>query len=649
MLIIVLFLHAAWTESFETQDYFPPDHWIIVNEDCLDAFWHRDIAVGYTGNNSATCYADTAYTGLTFTNLDYLISPQILPQAGANDTLMSFWCKATSTSGCSLDIMVTASSPPDMRNFNLLQTIVLAETSWIQESVSLASYTEVPIYVAFRIRGMQGSDQTWLDQVTLPNITAQPFICNGRLRVKGPPSQKYLLIWGSHYQMGYAHGYLLGEEAMANLIRFAIGNTSFHLMSLIEYENAALPYFRLRFFTLQKYQDEAQGMYDGSLAKGVDMYHPGLGREVTVEDLLCLNTLCDFNLFGCSSISGWGESTSNDDTLQGGLVIARDLDFSTGQYTSLGNTSVIIAHAPDLPDEQNFISITMAGIFGCLSGVNEHGVGLCCDYGYNRDTTYIPANSLAAFTLSCRNAIETVDLDSNGVNDIFDLKQAIYDSTSLTCWDVHLFSLYDASHSVPAGILEINNISDSLRLVDDNAIAPQINSDWNLCVTNHERVLYAPVYCSRYQIMADSLNDDLHLDTQRAIAIENAVAGWGYYAGTVQSMVFRPNIIVEHPGWPCIGVSYAARNQGAHLCHKHFYSWDELFGGLPGIEEHGSKADIKHGFETTVFSGPLQLLLDRNYKIFNAVGREVRADRLIPGIYFVKIDGKETIKVVKIK
>jgi len=647
--MIILFLHASWTESFETQDYFPPDHWIIVNEDCLDAFWFRDITAGYTGNNSATCYADTAYSGLTFTNLDYLITPQVLPQAGANDTLLSFWCKAAFTTGCTLDIMVTASSPPDMRAFTLLQTVSITDTSWVQETVSLGSYSGSPIYVAFRIRAMQNSEQIWLDNIMLPDITAQPFICNGRLMVKGPPSQKYLLIWGSHYQMGYGHGYLLGEEAMANLIRFAIGNTSFHMISPIEYENAALPYFRLRFSTPQKYQDEAQGMYEGCFAKGVDIYHPELGREVTVEDLLCLNALCDFNMFGCSSISGWGESTVNDDTLQSGMVIARDLDFSTGQYTSLGNTSIIIAHASDLPDEQNFISITMAGIFGCLSGVNEQGVGLCCDYGYNRDTTYIPPNSLAAFTLSCRNAVETVDLDSNGVHDIFDLKQAIYDSTSLTCWDVHLFSPYDANHQIPAGILEINNISDSLRVTSDNIISPQINSDWNLCVTNHERVLYTPVYCYRYQIMADSLNDDLHLDTPRAIAIENAVAGWGYYAGTVQSIVFRPNIIVEHPDWPCVGVSYAARNQGAHVLHRHYYSWDELFSGLPGIEEHGSKLRTINGFSPTIFRGRLNLQTNNDYKVFDITGRQIDANHLAPGVYFVEVDGKTTTKVVKIR
>ncbi|MGB3341122.1 MAG: choice-of-anchor J domain-containing protein [bacterium] len=645
MLGFIFFLSTAWVESFETQNFFPPNYWLIVNEDCLDAFWFRDITTGYTGNHSAMCYADTSYAGLAFTNLDYLITPRVLPQLASLDTILGFWYK-TSMPGCSLDIMITTSSPPDMSAFNSLQTFISADTFWQQGLVSLTSYSGLPVYMAFRARNMQRDQQVWLDDIWLPDMTGQPSEYNGRLRTKGPPSQKYLLVWGSHYEMGYAHGYLLGEEAVANLERFAIGNTSLHMVSPAQYEYAALPYFRLRFTTAQKYQDEAQGMINGCLAKGVDLYHEALGRDITVEDILCLNSLCDF---GCSSISGWGESTTNDDTLQGGLVMARDLDYSTGQYTSLGNTSVIIGHVPDVPDEQRFVSITMAGIFGCLSGVNENGVGLCCDYGYNTDTTYIPPNSLTPFILSCRNAIETADLDSSGVNDIYDITQAIHDSTSLRCWDVHLFSPYDLSHPVPVGILEINNIGDSLRLVSDNSIAPQIISDWNLCVTNHERVLYPPVYCYRYQVMADSLNDDMHLNTRRAIAIENAVAGWGYYAGTVQSMAIRANIITAHPDWPCIGVSYARRNQGAHVFNHLYYSWEELFSGLPGIEEHGSVPSKKSFFGPTIFTGSLHLPLDKDYKVFNAVGREVNANSLIPGIYFIEIDGLKTVKVIKLK
>ncbi|MCK4250704.1 choice-of-anchor J domain-containing protein [candidate division WOR-3 bacterium] len=647
MILFIFFIHCAWTESFETQNYFPPNDWIIVNKDGLDACWYRAATEGHTGTHSATCYADTAYSGLAYTNLDYIITPQVLPNT--SDSLLSFWYSATTSAGCSLDIMVSTVSPFAMPSFNLIQTFYVTETSWTQQTVNLSSYNGVSVYIGFRIRNIPISEQVYLDDIGLPDMTAQPTICNGRLRTKGPPVQKYLQVWGSHYEMGYAHGFLLGEGAMANLIRFAIGSTNLHMLTPTEYEYGILPYFRLRFYIPQKYQDEAQGAYDGIVAKGVDLTHPELGRDITAEDILCLNALDDFGIFWCSSISGWGESTVNDDTLQGGMVIARNLDFSTGQYTSLGNTSVIIACSPDASDEQDFILVSMAGLFGCLSGVNKQGVGLCSNYGNHPDTAYIPLNSLVPLGLSCRDAIETVDPDSNGINDIFDIIHAIHDSTCLMSWDVHLFSSYDASHPVPAGILEINNIGDSLRLVSDNSIPPAINSDWNLCVTNHDRVYHPPEYCYRYQVMADSLNNDFHLTTERAIAIENAVAGWSYFAGTVQSMVFRPNLIPEHPDWPFIGVSYAYRNQGAHTHYKHYYSWNELFEGVPGIKEKTAKPIKNHSQGATIISGPLLLPADKKCKVFDITGREVKSHLLRPGIYFVEIDGELTTKVIKIR
>jgi len=189
VLLFIFFLHCAWTESFETQNHFPPNGWIVVNEDALDACWYRDTTEGHTSAHAATCYNDTAYAGLLFTNLDYLITPQVLPQAVTNDTLLSFWYRATSSAGCSLYIMVSTLSPPEMPSFNLLQSFYIIETSWTQQVVSLSSYDNIPIYIALRMRKIPVGQQFYLDDITLSNMTAQPHISNGRLRTKGPPSQ----------------------------------------------------------------------------------------------------------------------------------------------------------------------------------------------------------------------------------------------------------------------------------------------------------------------------------------------------------------------------------------------------------------------------------------------------------------------------
>jgi hypothetical protein len=587
MILLACFVLSAWTESFETMNYFPPNDWIIVNEDALDALWYLETSVGHTGAQCATCYGDTAYSDLSFTNLDWLITPQILPQG--NDTILSFYYHASSSTGCSLDVLVSDASPPSLPSFTVIQSFDVTETSWTQKVLSMNNYTDTPIYVAFRIRQIPTQEQFYLDDITMPSTTSQPTICNGHLRTKGPPSQKYLQSWGSHYDMGYAHGFLLAEEVLAGFIRLTIGTTSKHLITPYSWENYLRPYFNTQFFIPQKYQDEAQGLFDGLVAKGVDLYHPDLGRELTLEDIKCATAIADFIMFMCSSISGWGESTANDDTLAGGTIFVRDLDFYVGLDMTLANTSVIFAHNPNQPDEQRFITIGHSGWFACHSGINEEGVGLCIDVGNHPDTNYIPPASLKPIMLSCRDALSLDDPNNSGVNDIHDITHTIDHSTSLFTWDMHLVSPSDGMHPTPAGIYEVNNAGDSLRLVSNNNITPVINSQWNLVVTNHHRVLYPPPYCSRYYLLTDSINADFHLNTERAIALESVVAAtyntyWGHC--TAQQMVFRPNIIVEHPDWPCVGVSYARRMSAANNFPKLWYSWDELFEGMPGIQEY---------------------------------------------------------------
>lgn len=650
MVVFVLCLLCAWTESFETQDYFPPNDWIVVNEDALDAVWYRDATEGYTGTHCATICGDTLYSDLSFTNQDYLITPQVLPQG--SDTLVSFWYRTSSSAGCSLDVLVSTSSLPAMPSFSLQQTFYVTNTSWAEQTVSLNSYTGTPLYVAIRIRRVPTQEQLFLDDITLPQATSQPHICNGRLRTKGPPSQKYLQVWGDHYEMGYVHGFLLAEEVMAQSIRWMIGTTNHHMFSPAEWENAVLPYWRLQFSAPLKYQEEAQGLYDGLVDKGVSLTHPGLAREITVEDVLCSNAIADLIMFMCSSISGWGQSTETDDTLQGGLVMCRDLDFTVGRCMSLTNTSTIIACSPSASDEQDFVSLSFAGVFGCLSAVNRQGVGLCLNVGSYADTTYIPPNSLIPIMFSIRNALEALDPDNSGTNDIFDITYSLDHATSLFTWEMHLFSPYDGSHPTPAGILELNNIGDSLRLVVNNDIPPQINSQYNLAVTNHHRVLYPPLYCSRYQEMADSLNADFHLTTERAIAIENSVAAEYtalYHHCTAHQMVFRPNMIIENPDWPCVGVSYARRTRAAHHFPKIWYTWNELFEGMPGVEEKEIVEVRQRDCSATIFSGPLLLPKDKQCRVFDITGRVVAPDKLRPGIYFIEMDGRITKKVVKVR
>ncbi len=648
--ILTLILCTTWTETFETQNYFPPDNWLVVNEDALDAVWYRMLCQGHSGVYAATCYYDTTYTGLSHTNLDYLITPRVLPQG--SDTLVQFWYLTTSSTPCSLDIMVSTASTPDMTTFNVVQTFMLTDPTWTELTVPLSSYSGTPIYIAFRIRRIPLQAAIGLDDITLPDITSQPSVCNGRMRTKGSPSQKYLQVWGTNYEMGFAHGYLLASEIMSIYINRWIGYTDFHSVTPDYYEYTYLPWYREKYYIPVKFQEEGEAVIDGIAAKGVSLYHPVLGRDLIAEDILVLTGAGDEEDFKCSSLSGWGGSTSGDDTLQGGYIIARNVDGPVGLYTTLANVSSIIAYAPSDPNEQKFFNVSFAGVFGAFSCLNEYGVGLCSNSGNHPDTNFIPPNSLLGSLLANRLAIEAIDPDGSGVNDIFDIDSMKLHTEHLRSNEYHVYSPYDASHPIPGAIIEMNNIGDTMRFSTHNYIAPQIYSQWNLAVTNHDRLLYPPVYCGRYQRLADSLNADFHLNTQRAMTIVNTVAvNYNYSTShcTYHSMVLRPNIAVEHPDWPFVGVSYARCYRAAQTQGKIWYSWNELFDGVPGIVEVVQKPIKKSMPMATIISGPLQMPKDKNYKIFDITGREVKPHLLRPGIYFIEVDEQILKKVIKVK
>ena len=145
------------------------------------------------------------------------------------------------------------------------------------------------------------------------------------------------------------------------------------------------------------------------------------------------------------------------------------------------------------------------------------------------------------------------------------------------------------------------------------------------------------------------------MSTQRAIAIASAIASeyivpW-YGWCTAQQMAIRPNAITEHPDWPCVGVGYARRRVAAHHFPKFWYTWNELFEDVPGVEEVAASKPIKsqNVVTATIFRGPLQLPKGKQCKVFDITGRVVEPEKIVPGIYFVEIEGEIAQKVVKIR
>jgi hypothetical protein len=69
----------------------------------------------------------------------------------------------------------------------------------------------------------------------------------------------------------------------------------------------------------------------------------------------------------------------------------------------------------------------------------------------------------------------------------------------------------------------------------------------------------------------------------------------------------------------------------------------------PGIAEDITKPTKSYSTMPTIITGHLLLPVDNNYKVFDITGREIDANRLAPGIYFIQVDNEIVTKVVKIK
>ena len=70
--------------------------------------------------------------------------------------------------------------------------------------------------------------------------------------------------------------------------------------------------------------------------------------------------------------------------------------------------------------------------------------------------------------------------------------------------------------------------------------------------------------------------------------------------------------------------------------------------GNVGVEEESQKA-VDRSVSATIVSGPLLLPEDKMCRVFDVSGRLVTPDLIMPGVYFLEIEGEITQKIVKIR
>jgi len=135
--------------------------------------------------------------------------------------------------------------------------------------------------------------------------------------------QRILNLWGSHYDMGYAHGYLLAPEIVEMIEKYVIeeryGNDAATY-------NADLTWVGDHYlFDPSTYGAELQGLLDGVLDRGTDPYLDVLGRNVDLPDLKTLN-----------SIGAYGDQDEGDIRIQGPIEDLPSTPGYVGTWTVAG-------------------------------------------------------------------------------------------------------------------------------------------------------------------------------------------------------------------------------------------------------------------------------------------------------------------------
>jgi len=339
--------------------------------------------------------------------------------------------------------------------------------------------------------------------------------------------KKILKVWGTHYERGYAAGYLFGDKIKEISENYFIG--IFFGGNAYIYENTRI-YFLDNFQIEEKYISETEGMIDGMIEADVVLFSDILGRDIDAHDILLSNAIVDLSAlgelntdfeFGCSSLSSWGGNTMSDPELLGELVITRNMDWTP--HPALLDNHLMVVHFPSETNEINWLSFTFPGFIGGLSSINENG--LCAFMNMGNHNEHPNAFTYHPILLSIRNGIEIYDYDGNYEINPEDVQAAIEGNFQLSGSIIHT-----ANHESGL-VIECNNQNGIVvRDDEDNTVIP----NEHLAATNHFRKLYPPAGCSRYNNIVDSLSANSDIDITRSWELLAGAAGVSSNIHTIQ-------------------------------------------------------------------------------------------------------------------
>jgi hypothetical protein len=316
----------------------------------------------------------------------------------------------------------------------------------------------------------------WAAAVTVgaANAGAADDYVHGRMWTKS--GQRILHVWGTNYQMGFAHGYFLGRDIMDLMAVYTFPPPG---DGPVIYDIARLFVQTTFDATDAEFFDEARGMQDGMIAGGVDPYVDVLGRDFDYWDIITLNSLSEILAWLCTTLGAWDDATAAEPRAPRQTIVAHNTDFRDEYLEApmlMAQKSVVISYSPSDPQRQRFIAVSNAGVLGAPFLVNEAGVVATINagtaFGHTTDPILDPKPQHAGWTT--RQAISLRGVNGEGAYTIADYFQYFKNVAQYSTTINQAFQPR-ALGNPPAAALELNNKSRAMRYpADDPNFAPDM-------------------------------------------------------------------------------------------------------------------------------------------------------------------------------
>lgn len=320
-------------------------------------------------------------------------------------------------------------------------------------------------------------------------------------------------VWGTHYERGYAHGYLLGDKIRDILFGYLIP----HFGSDYQYARTLVTNGQDLIID-SLYQVEAKAMIEGMSDAGFNI------SDMDYVDILVGSCVSDLYGYiskksggpGCSCLLDWGDATSGT-MLAGKSIIARFADWGS-IIPAIVNNAAMIIHIPSEPGLQPWLIVGYAGeMVPSGGGVNQGGLSMYKNAMSDYSGMAIPGSKYAPYHFTMRKILETDDFNGDGAHNTMDAIDGFNANSQgypvgkiipvIARWDPE-------SDSNTAMVVEIAPTSPT-HTYRFNSYEDKIPGD-NLYAANSQIARNnARNYCARYNRISSHIGDGTNVSIQK--------------------------------------------------------------------------------------------------------------------------------------